>query len=284
MSKKIIDKMPRKSRASRRYSLRRSIIPFWHVLFPDDGQSANTVILGWLIEGLLRNSGDKIVFKPNSNAVAPRNWNVALDDMTVTWSIATLPQIPVLSRPLLLGPSLIVVPDFGAGYPIERLTAMPDNRHLLENVVHLFNMTVAEIDQALLRALRSALVRNQLVVTGIPAGSPFATRSRLPLGEARRGFTLEIEKNRICFGSGTPDLVDVEISAVAAAPGKTKSLEHEDAQYVEKLKLMLARDPKLGIMKASEMLGSGLPGYGSDKSKQDRIRRRYNREKASPKR
>lgn len=120
-------------------------------------------------------------------------------------------------------------------------------------------------------------MRGDLVVTGVPAGNPFAGRSQVRPGNVRRAFTLDLENNRICFGQGTPDLVDIEVSRVAAEPGKAKDLEQADAPFVERLRALLMEKPELGLIVAAESLAPELAGKGTVQSKADRLRRRFNR-------
>jgi hypothetical protein len=260
--------IPRKSRAAPLYSLQATPFAFWNVLFPKVTASAEETIAGWLVTGLLRTTVDE---KLGSEAAvvtpSPAEWSVSVDSKGLTLSFPELKQMPVLHRPLFLKPALLHVPSFKEGHPIEKLKASSGSNLAQDNVRHLFLVVMSEIDRILLAALKAAIVRGDLVVKGVPAGDPFAARSQLRLGES----------NRISFGPGTPDLTAIEISRVAAEPGKAKSFEQADAPFVEMLKAMLDKDPRLGIMDASEVVAEMMAGSGTVDSKARRLRNRFKR-------
>lgn len=271
-------KAPRKSRAAPRYSLRAAPFVFWHVLFPEVAASFEKIITGWVVAGMLRGAADdKLNAGTSATKPAPADWLIRVDDKGVTLSFPKLRPTPEFSRPLLLKPDLLHVPSFREGHPIERLKASPSSRPARENVAHLLVLTVSEIDRILLAALKSAIERGDLVVTGILAGNPLATRSPVRLGDVRRAFDLDIENNRIRFDPGTPDLIDIEVSRIAAEPGKARSMEQLDAPFAEKLMTMLESDPELGLIEATLILAHELPGRGAIESKADRLRRRFKR-------
>lgn len=271
-------KTPRKSRAAPLYSLPATPFAFWSVLFPTHTSTAEQAIAGWLVTGLLRNKVDE---KLGSQAAVvtppPADWSIGVDTKGVTLSFPELKRVPVFQRPLFLKPVTQQMPSFKDGHPVERLKIAPDSRQAQDNIRHLFILVVSEIDRIILTALKSAIGRGDLMVTGVPAGNPFAARSQLPLADSRRQFTLDLENNCISFGQGTPDLTAIEISRVAAEPGKAKSLEQADAPFVEMLKAMLDKDPRLGIMDASKVVAEMMAGSGKVKSKARRLRNRFKR-------
>lgn len=271
-------KAPRKSRAAPRHSLRAAPFVFWHVLFPEVAASFEKIITGWVVAGMLRGAADdRLNAGTSATEPAPAGWLIRVDDKGVTLSFPKLRPTPEFSRLLLLKPDLLHVPSFREGHPLEQLKDSPNSRAVQDHVRHLLVLTVSEIDRILLTALKSAILRGELVVTGVPAGNPFAARSHIRPTDARRAFTLDIENNRICFDPGTPDLVDVEVSRVAAEPGKARSMEQLDAPFAEKLMTMLESDPELGLIEATLILAHELPGRGAIESKADRLRRRFKR-------
>lgn len=269
-------KAPRKSRAAPRYSLRAAPFVFWHVLFPEFAASFEKIITDWVVAGMLRGAADDKIGAGTSAAMsAPAGWLIRVDETGVTLSFPELQPVPEFSRPLLLKPDLLHVPSFREGHPIERLKVSPSSRPARENVAHLLVLTVSEINRILFAALKSAILRGALLVTGIPAGNPLATRSPVRLGDVRRAFDLDIENNRIRFDPGTPDLIDIEVSRIAAEPGKAKSFEQADALVVEKLKAMLDENPRMGIMAATIELARTMMGSGTPESKARRLRNRF---------
>lgn len=269
-------KTPRPSRAAPRYTLRDAPFAFWHVLFPTFASTAESSIAGWIVAGMLRsNVDDKLSLETSVVMPAPVGWLIRVEDRGVALSFPKLQPVLEFSRPLLLKPDLLHVPSFRDGHPLEQLKASPNSRLARDNVGHLFALTTSEIDRILLAALKSAIERGDLVVTGIPAGNPLATRSPVRLGDVRRAFDLDIGNNRIRFDPGTPDLVDIEVSRIAAEPGKAKSFEQADALVVEKLKAMLDEHPRKSIMAATVELAAMMTGSGKPESKARRLRNRF---------
>lgn len=217
-------KVPRKSRAAPRHSLRAAPFVFWHVLFPEVAASFEKIIMGWVVAGMLRGvADDKLNAGTSATEPAPADWRIRVDDRGVALSFPELQPVSEFSRPLLLKPDRLHVPSFRDGHPLEQLKASPNSRHAQENVGNLFVLTISKIDRILLAALKSAIERGDLVVTGIPAGNPLATRSSVRVGDVRRAINLDVENNRIRFDPGTPELIDIEVSRVVAEPGKAKS-------------------------------------------------------------
>jgi hypothetical protein len=271
-------KKPRPSRAAPRFALRTAPFFFWNVLFPEITTTAGQTIAGWVVIGMRRSkANDKLDPVTHATTAVPADWSVSVDDKGVALSFPALTKAPEFQRPLLLKPDFLTAPSFKEGHPLEQLKASPGNKFTQDNVRHLFLVVMSEIDRVILAALKAAITRGDLVVTGIPAGNPLATRSPVRLGDARRPFTLDLENNRISFGPGTPDLTAIEISRVAAEPGKSKSLERADEPFVAQLKAMLEEDPELGLITAAQSLASQLAGNGVNESKADRLRRRFKR-------
>lgn len=271
-------KTPRKSRAAPLYSLPATPFAFWSVLFPTHTSTAEQAIAGWLATGLLRSKVDEKLGSETAVVTPPpADWSIGVDTKGVTLSFPELKRVPVFQRPLFLKPVTQQMPSFKDGHPIEQLKKTPDSKIAQDNVQHLFILVISEIDRFILAALKAAIRRGDLVVNGVPAGDPFAARSQLRLGDSRRHITLDIESNRISFGPGTPDLTAIEISRVAAEPGKAKSLEQADAPFVERLKTMLDKNPNSGIMAHSLELAKSMVGGGTVESKARRLRNRFKR-------